>query len=172
MVENQAYLFLIFTINGIIIGLLFDIFRILRRSFKTSDIITCVQDVLFWILTGFILLYSIFTFSNGEIRLFMFLGVFLGCLIYMLVFSKYFIKINVKIILIIKKILIKIISIFILPIKFIMNLIRKVFFKPIKFITINTKKFKLNSKIKLQKILKSKKSYNFFKKQEGFLKKK
>ena len=103
MVTNQAYLFLVFTINGIIIGLLFDIFRILRRSFKTYDYITYVEDVLFWILTGFILLYSIFTFSNGEIRFYMFLGVFLGCLIYMLVFSKYFININVKIILILKK---------------------------------------------------------------------
>ena len=47
MVENQAYLFLIFIINGIVIGLLFDIFRILRKSFKTSDIITYVQDILF-----------------------------------------------------------------------------------------------------------------------------
>lgn len=156
MVENQAYLFLIFTINGILIGLLFDVFRILRRSFKTSDIITYAQDILFWILTGFILLYSIFTFSNGEIRLFMFLGVFLGCLIYMLVFSKYFIKINVKIILVIKKIVTQIISIFIFPLKIIINFIKKVFFKPIKFITINMKKFKLNSQIKLKNVLKSK----------------
>ena len=44
MVEIQAYLFLIFTINGIIIVLFFDIFRILRKSFKTSDIITYLQD--------------------------------------------------------------------------------------------------------------------------------
>lgn len=156
MVENQAYLFLVFTINGIIIGLLFDVFRILRKSFKTSDIITYFQDILFWILTGFILLYSIFTFSNGEIRLFMFLGVFLGCLMYMLIFSKYFIKINVKIILTIKKIIIKIVSIFILPIKFIINLLKKIFFKPIKFIIINTKKFKLNSRIKLKDVFKTK----------------
>lgn len=155
MVQNQAYLFLIFTINGLIIGILFDIFRILRRSFKTSDIITYIQDILFWILTGFILLYTIFTFSNGEIRLYMFLGVFLGCLIYMLVFSKYFIKINVKIILFIKKIISKIISIIFLPIKFIINLIKKIFFKPIKFITINIKKLKLNSQIKLKNVIKT-----------------
>jgi len=121
MVTNQAYLFLIFIINGILVGLLFDIFRILRKSFKTSDIITYIQDVLFWILTGFILLYSIFTFSNGEVRLYMFLAVFLGCLIYMLIFSKHFIKINVKIILILKGMLGKIIKILIYPIKIIIN---------------------------------------------------
>ena len=82
MVEIQAYLFLIFTINGIIIGLFFDIFRILRKSFKTSDIITYLQDFIFWIITAIILLYSVFKFSNGEIRLYMFIAVFLGCIIY------------------------------------------------------------------------------------------
>ena len=61
MILNQANLFLIFTINGILIGLLFDIFRILRKSFKTSDIITYTEDLIFWILTGLLLLYSIFT---------------------------------------------------------------------------------------------------------------
>ena len=121
MVANQANLFLIFTINGIVIGILFDIFRILRKSFKTSDIVTYMQDILFWILTGFILLYSIFTFSNGEVRFYMFLGVFLGCLIYMILFSKYFININVKIIKIIKKIT----SIILTPIKLLIKFIKK-----------------------------------------------
>ena len=157
MVTNQAYLFLVFTINGIIIGLLFDIFRILRRSFKTSDIITYLQDILFWILTGFILLYSIFTFSNGEIRFYMFLGVFLGCLIYMLIFSKYFININVKIILILKKVIGKIISIIIFPIKIIIKFIKKIFFKPINFVTINIKKFTTNYQKKIKNVFKTQK---------------
>ena len=151
MVANQAYLFLVFTLNGIIIGILFDIFRILRKSFKTCDIITYIEDILFWILTGLILLYSVFTFSEGEIRFYMFMAVFLGCIIYMLMFSKYFIKINVTIIVTIKNIISKILSIVIFPIKvIIINPIRKIFFKQIKFITINIKKTKLkflNNKI-------------------------
>ncbi len=132
MIANQAYLFLIFTINGIVIGILFDIFRILRKSFKTSDTITYIEDILFWILTGLILLYSIFTFSDGEIRFYMFLGIFIGCILYMLMFSKIFIEINVKIVTIIKNIIIHIFNVCILPIK--------IFFKPIHFITINIKK--------------------------------
>ena len=56
MVLNQANLFLIFVINGILIGVLFDIFRILRKSFKTSDVITTIEDILFWIITGIIIL--------------------------------------------------------------------------------------------------------------------
>lgn len=154
MVANQANLFLIFTINGIVIGILFDIFRILRKSFKTSDIVTYMQDILFWILTGFILLYSIFTFSNGEVRFYMFLGVFLGCLIYMILFSKYFININVKIIKTIKKI----ISIILTPIKLSIKFIKKLIIRPINFITINIGKFKIKSQNKLKNVLKSHKN--------------
>lgn len=137
MVTNQAYLFLIFMVNGIIIGILFDFFRILRKSFKTADLITYIEDILFWILTGIILLYSIFVFSNGEIRLFMFLAVILGTIIYMLIASKYVIKINVTIITFVKKILL-------VPINFIVKILRKIFFKPISFVIINIKKISTN----------------------------
>ena len=135
MIENQSYLFLVYTINGIFIGILFDIFRVLRKSFKTNDITTYFEDILFWILTGLSLLYSIFTFSNGEIRLYMFLGVFLGCLTYMMLISKYFIKNKVKIVVFFKKIFEIIFSIILIPVKFL--------FKPIRFITINIKKISI-----------------------------
>ena len=65
-------LFLIFTLDGILIGLLFDLFRILRKSFKTADVVTYIEDTIFWLLTGIIILYSIFKFSNGDLRAFIF----------------------------------------------------------------------------------------------------
>ena len=64
--DNQAYSFIVFILNGILIGLLFDIFRILRKSFKTPDFITYIEDILFWILTGIITLYFIFIFNNRR----------------------------------------------------------------------------------------------------------
>ena len=105
MVANQAYVFFIFTINGILIGLLFDFFRILRKAIKTSNFITYVEDIIFWILTGFIILYSIFVFNNGELRLFVFLGILIGVLVYMFFISEYFIRYNIKMINIAKNIL-------------------------------------------------------------------
>ena len=56
MITNQAYLFLIFILNGLIIGFLFDFFRILRKTIKTTDFVTYIQDFIFWILTGIIIL--------------------------------------------------------------------------------------------------------------------
>lgn len=144
MVENQLELFLIFITNGIIIGILFDIFRVLRKTFKTNDIVTYLEDILFWILTGIIILYSIFTFNSGEIRLFMFLAICIGATIYLFLFSSYFIKINVTILNILKNIILKIIKIIGIPFKYIYMFIRKIFFKPISFIIINLRKNSTN----------------------------
>ncbi len=140
--QNQAYVFLIFILNGLIIGILFDIFRILRKSFKTPDIITYIQDIIFWILSGVILLYSIFKFNNGELRLFIFLGIVLGIILYILIFSKIFIKISVISIDIIKKI---IKTVIITPIKYILFVLKILIYKPIKLICLNLSKlFKKN----------------------------
>ena len=137
MIYNQAQLFLVFIINGIIIGILFDFFRILRKSFKTNDITTYIEDFLFWILTGFSILFTLFKFNNGEIRLYMFFAIAIGILLYMLIFSSYIIKINVSIIVFLKKIVKKILYYVFMPILFLLKVLKKIVFKPISFIFIN-----------------------------------
>ena len=125
MVVSQANLFLIFTLDGILIGVLFDIFRILRKSFKTADIVTYIEDTIFWLLTGGIVLYSIFVFNNGEIRLFMFIGILLGVSFYLLLFSRYVIKVSVTIINTLKNIIMWIYKTIMTPIKFIYKIMEE-----------------------------------------------
>lgn len=144
IILSQLYSLLIFTITGIIIGVFFDIFRILRRSFKTPDIITYIEDILFWIFTGVFFITVLFKFNNGEIRSYVLLGLIFGIIVYMLIISKYFIKINTKIIKIIKKILAY-------PIKIILKII-----KPFSFIVINIRKIIVDI---FSKLLKTTKKY-------------
>ena len=161
--QNQAFVFLIFILNGFLIGILFDIFRILRKSFKTPDILTYLQDIAFWLLVGLMLLYSIFKFNNGELRLYIFIGVLLGNFLYMLLFSKLFINISVTIIEIIKKTIYILIFI---PIKNIFMFLQKIFYNPfriivtkftkiyrkiIKFLQIKSKNIKIKSRIEKNK---------------------
>lgn len=155
MITNQAILFLVFIIIGIIIGFLFDIFRILRKTFNTPDVITYVEDIIFWILTGIITLYAIFYFNNGEIRLFMFLAIILGCIIYMILLSKYIVNISVKVLNFILKIIKKFIKIATMPIIFIITYFKKIFFKPFSFIIINFKKIFKNLINKVKNIFKT-----------------
>lgn len=139
---NQLYTFLSFLFTGFIIGILFDFFRIWRKSFKTLDIITYIQDILFWILTGVILLYSIFKFNNGELRSYIFVGIILGIILYILLFSKYIVKVFTKVI-------VKIKSIIIYPFKRIFN--SKIF----KFLRRNINKFFLRIMQKFKRLEKS-----------------
>ena len=101
--SSEIIVLLAFFCAGILIGLLFDIFRITRRTFKTPNIITYIEDTLFWILSGLLVLYIIYVFTTGEIRLYMILTLIIGTIIYFLIISKYFMFINLKIISYIKK---------------------------------------------------------------------
>ena len=139
----QLYSMLVFLISGIIIGVFFDFFRILRKSFKTSDIITYIEDIIFWILTGLFLIFVLFQINNGEIRLYNIIGLFIGIILYMIFVSKIFININVKIINFLKKIFIKLFKILLYPIKLLFNILKKLL-KPISFFVINVKKITKN----------------------------
>ena len=134
---NQLYTLFVFILSGAVIGILFDLFRILRKSFKTPDIITYIEDILFWILTGLFLLYIIFKYSFGQLRIYMFVSLIIGIVIYFLTISKYFIKLNVK-------------TIRIYKIYYIKNFIRSIL--PYKN---NIRKFCLSFLKNLTKILKS-----------------
>ena len=163
MVNNQAFLFIIFTINGMLIGILFDFFRILRKSFKTTDIITYIEDIFFWIITGLIIIYSMYTFTDGELRFFMILGMIIGVLIYMLTISKYFIKFSLSVLNILKKVFGTIIKIISYPFKIIHKVTEKIIFRPISNIFISISK-NINKFVK-----KMKNNKGFFVKKENII---
>ncbi len=139
MTNNQLYIFLIYIASGMVIGIFFDMFRVLRKSMKTSNLITYIEDTIFWIIVGLFLIWEIFTISYGELRSYIFIGLFIGFVIYMLSVSKYFIKINVKIMTYVKKIILKILNI----LKNIYNFLLKIF-KPVFHFIENKVKLNIN----------------------------
>ena len=129
--ENQMLSFIVFILNGLLIGVLFDTFRILRKSFKSSNFVTSIQDIIFWILSGLIMIYSIFKFANGELRFYIFFSIVLGYILYLLIFSKIYIVVSFNLINCIKKFLHY--TVFI-PISILFKIINKIIFVPFKFI--------------------------------------
>ena len=126
MVENQAYLFLVFSLTGVVLGVLFDFFRVLRKTFKTGDFVTYIEDILYWILAGIIILYNIWFFNDGEIRVFMILGILMGAIIYCLTLSPIFIKIDYCFMKKIKGVFTLLYNILKIPIEFMINLLKKI----------------------------------------------
>lgn len=145
MINNEFSIFLAFILIGIIISFLFDFFRILRRVYQTPDFITIIQDIAFWIISGIILLSGIFILNEGKIRAYLFIGILVGILFYIITLSKAITNIGTKILTILNKIIIgPIINIFhmilTLTIKSIIALKNKI--KNIKFDFIPKKKIK------------------------------
>ena len=133
---EQLTSFIYFILTGIVLGIIFDVFRIARRTIKTSDFITNLEDVLFGLIAGVIILITIFKFNNGELRLYIFIGLGIGIILNMLFISKYFIKINVCIINFIKKVL----KFLFKPIISFVKFVKKILFKPFLFVIFNIRK--------------------------------
>lgn len=151
MEENQAFIFAVFTLVGIIIGIIFDIFRIIRKIIKTPDIITNIEDIIFWIITGTIIVCTMYKFCAGQLRFFMIIGIAIGGLIYLFTISNFFIGCSIFIINILKKILYY-------PIRIVKIVLKKIFINPIIFICINLRK----------NVKKYKKNRGFFWKKEKY----
>lgn len=84
---SQEQIFMLFFIVGIIIGIIFDFFRAIRKNFKSSDMATLIEDIIFLAITIVLIIFSIIKINGGEVRFYLFLGIFFGILIYSLTIS-------------------------------------------------------------------------------------
>lgn len=87
VVAEQLYIFGWAIIYGIIVGVSYDFIRIMRRIIPHKRTLINLEDLFFWILTSIIVFQYIFTFNNGNIRFYIFLGLGIGCIIYYLTLS-------------------------------------------------------------------------------------
>lgn len=101
---SQEQIFIFFFIIGIIIGFIFDIFRVIRKSFKTTDFITLIEDIIFLLISSISIIGGIIKINGGEVRFYLFLGIFLGGLIYSLTISNLYVIIFYEFVKICKKI--------------------------------------------------------------------
>ncbi|MBF8983626.1 spore cortex biosynthesis protein YabQ [Lutibacter sp. B2] len=124
-VSEQIYVFLVTLYGGIIIGFIYDLYRIFRGIFNPKKIATMIEDFIFWMVIS-VASASILIFGNeGELRFYTFLGFVLGALLYNRLLSRIVIKSIVMILITIKKILMKIVYILIYPVKVLISVLKK-----------------------------------------------
>ena len=90
--SNQAYVFLSALYMGIIIGVVYDVYRVIRILSNPSKLVIGIMDILFWITAAMLSIVGFFYVSSGEIRLYGLIGLALGWMLYLLTFSRYIIK--------------------------------------------------------------------------------
>lgn len=84
---SQEQIFILFFVIGLIISIIFDFFRAIRKNFKTSDFATLIEDIVFLGITSFLIIFSIIKINGGEVRFYIFLAIFFGILLYSLTIS-------------------------------------------------------------------------------------
>ncbi|MGL4762773.1 MAG: spore cortex biosynthesis protein YabQ [Sarcina sp.] len=80
-------------IAGILIGLLFDGYRLIR-GFNSSKIFLMIQDTLFWILTSMIVFVFLLVFNYGFLSAYVYIIISLGLAFYLAIFSKKIFKLE------------------------------------------------------------------------------
>lgn len=135
MIYSQGKIFCAFFILGILTGFIFDFFRALRKTIKTNNIITYIEDISFFIIIGAMFLRSIIIFSSGELRFYIFIASFLGIIIYILTIGNLCVIMFKVILSVLKQFLIYSIRILKIPIKVLKKVLQKLKRK-IKFIKI------------------------------------
>lgn len=84
---SQEQIFILFFVIGLIISIIFDFFRAIRKNFKASDFATLIEDIVFLGITSFLIIFSIIKINGGEVRFYIFLAIFFGILLYSLTIS-------------------------------------------------------------------------------------
>lgn len=94
--EIDIFLKAIFLGAGICIT--YDVFRILRRIYKKGTIITGFEDVIFCIFTAIVIFSFLYSMNGGIIRSYIYMGIFIGIVVYEESIGKYVVKYTSKII--------------------------------------------------------------------------
>ena len=112
--------------GGIVLGLVFDFFRIIRKNFRLTSFVW-LQDVVMWMIMLAVVCATVFITNNGKIRWYEFVGFGLGVAIYIALLSSFVIGVSSVLIGIFKKAVMFVFGVFLFPFKF----IAKLFCKPI-----------------------------------------
>jgi spore cortex biosynthesis protein YabQ len=91
--SQQFFVFGLTIALGVLMGLLFDFYRVLNRLFRPSRLATQIGDLLFWLLLAGVVFFLLILGNWGEVRVYVVLGLILGLLGHLRWFSRTTIRI-------------------------------------------------------------------------------
>lgn len=94
--STQTRSFLLSLGFGLIIGILYDVLRVVRILLSFSKIATYVTDFLFSVLSAVMTFLFCLSVTNGEVRLYIILGEFIGFSVFYLSFGTVAVKFSEK----------------------------------------------------------------------------
>lgn len=86
--NQQIFTFAVTLATGAIIGLVFDFYRVIYNIMRPRPAVTYITDLLFWIVATTITLIALLMSNWGELRAYVFIGLFGGAVLYFQLLSK------------------------------------------------------------------------------------
>ena len=93
---NQVKLIIFGLLSGIITGVFFDIYRLIRGFENPNKFLTIIQDLLFWTLTSIVVFIFLMYTNEGYINFYVYVCLIIGVYLYLKVLSRVFIKVQYK----------------------------------------------------------------------------
>lgn len=100
----ETKIFIVFVLLGMLFSLIFDVFRAIRRVKKPNKFSLYIQDILFFLIIGIILIIILIYYMDSGIRLYNIFSIAIGVIIYVSIFGNSIRNIFCKLILINNKI--------------------------------------------------------------------
>lgn len=95
---NQQFGLIIFNlVSGMITGVLFDLYRLIRGFNNSNKIITFIEDTLFWIFTSVVVFTFLLYTNYAYIGMYVYLWIGIGIYLYMKLISRFFISSQYKV---------------------------------------------------------------------------
>ena len=95
---EETTVFLIFVVVGMLFSIIFDFFRAIRKVKKLKSRTIYIQDIIYFLIIGVILLLVIINYMNTELRLYLILATILGVIIYISTVGNIIVNLIVKLI--------------------------------------------------------------------------
>lgn len=145
--SNQIYVFVIACLFGVILGIIYDLFRILRIVIRWTKIQIIFQDILYFSLSGVLTFLFMLAVNLGEVRLYIVVGEFLGWLVYYLTVGELVLKGTLFVVRILEKVFRKIKQKLFLPLVPVFEKLRNKLMSSIMMLKKDKKNIKINGKI-------------------------
>jgi len=149
--SGQAWLFLSAVLTGGAIGLLYDAFRVFRKTTPHSKLAVQIEDVVFWIAATGLTFYYMLHRNYGEIRPFVLVGIALGIVLYFATLSRLVLVVFVAIVEYMKKVVIVAVRIIMVPLRVVVAWLEPPLHKAYKATNKKARRVKLYGRNKLRK---------------------
>ena len=124
-VQYQIFMFSITLYGGFLIGVLYEIYRIARGTKRKKGLITSIWDILFLIVSFFIVIHIIFSSNFGDLRAYVFIGFIVGFFLYEKIIGRIFRSILIRVFTFFDYSIKRIIKFITAPLRFLWKLVLK-----------------------------------------------